>query len=276
VCEFREVIAVALLAEQPKWFRIARSDNSFLVTRVVSTLVALAILAGIASLIKWSFVETLDFAVVYKYRLALLQGLGYTLLITLLSVCLGLFIGTILAICLQLPFAPLRWLISAYVEVLRNTPLVFQLFWVHLVFPYLTGISTTAFQSGCIAMSLQSSAYLADLVRAGIQAVPKGQWDAANALGLPAFSKWAEVILPQAIKIIIPPLANLAIGYFKSSAVLVLLSVGELMTVASRVSTYTFRPIETLTVVGLVYLGLGYLFSTVALRLEQLFKHPET
>jgi polar amino acid transport system permease protein len=125
-------------------------------------------------------------------------------------------------------------------------------------------------------MALQSSAYLADAVRAGIQAIPKGQWDAADALGFSRMWKWFDVVLPQALKIIIPPLANIALGYFKASSVLALLSVGELTTVAARISNYTFKPIETFTAIGVVYLCLGYFLSFLTFQLEKLFKTTQT
>jgi His/Glu/Gln/Arg/opine family amino acid ABC transporter permease subunit len=193
-------------------------------------------------------------------------------LITFFSLLLGLALGFAFACLLYVPFAPLRWLIVSYIEILRDIPLVVALFWIHFALPFATGISTDAFQSGFIAMALQSSAYLADVVRAGIQAVPRGQWDAADSLGLSRAWKWLDVVLPQAFKVIIPPLANIALGYFKASSVLALLSVGELMTVAVRISNYTFKPIETLTTVGAVYLVLGYFLSWLTFRLERLFK----
>jgi His/Glu/Gln/Arg/opine family amino acid ABC transporter permease subunit len=193
-------------------------------------------------------------------------------LITFFSLLLGLALGFAFACLLYVPFAPLRWLIVSYIEILRDIPLVVALFWIHFALPFATGISTDAFQSGFIAMALQSSAYLADVVRAGIQAVPRGQWDAADSLGLSRAWKWLDVVLPQAFKVIIPPLANIALGYFKASSVLALLSVGELMTVAVRISNYTFKPIETLTTVGAVYLLLGYFLSWLTFRLERLFK----
>ena len=193
-------------------------------------------------------------------------------MITFFSLLLGLALGFAFACLLYVPFAPLRWLIVSYIEILRDIPLVVALFWIHFALPFATGISTDAFQSGFIAMALQSSAYLADVVRAGIQAVPRGQWDAADSLGLSRAWKWLDVVLPQAFKVIIPPLANIALGYFKASSVLALLSVGELMTVAVRISNYTFKPIETLTTVGAVYLLLGYFLSWLTFRLERLFK----
>lgn len=242
---------------------------------LVSTAIAAFLIALIASEINWDFVEGLDFASLWIYREAFLQGLIKTVALTGIAVSLGLVFGTLLAAGSQQPFAPLRWLIVAYVEVFRNTPLVLQLFWIHFGVPQFTGISTTPFQSGFLAVTLQSSAYLADIARAGIEAIPRGQWEAADALGLSAKSKWFDVILPQALRLVIPPLANIGVGYFKASAVLALLSVGELTTVASRVAQHSFRPIETFTVVGIIYLILGYILSNMTFRLERLFGKGE-
>ena len=244
--------------------------------RSLPAIVGLAFVAWLAWNINWSFVSNLDFSVIYKYRVALFQGLVNTVWITFASLILGLGLAIIFACLANVRFAPLRWLIAFYVEVLRDVPLVVALFWIHFALPVVTGISTTVFESAFIAMALQSSAYLTDTVRAGIQAIPKGQWDAADALGFTTACKWLDIVLPQAFRIIIPPLANIALGYFKASSVLALLSVGELTTVATRISNYTFKPIETFTFVGLIYLVLGYSLSSLTFRLEDLFKTKRT
>jgi His/Glu/Gln/Arg/opine family amino acid ABC transporter permease subunit len=251
---------------------LTRSASDLLIHWIVPTGAALLIVGWLAAQVDWSFVEGLDFSVVYTYRTALLQGLLTTILITSLSLLLGLALGFAFACLAYVPFAPLRWLIAAYIEVLRDVPLVVALFWIHFALPVVTGISTSAFESGFIAMALQSSAYLADVARAGIQAVPKGQWDAADALGLSRTRKWLDVVLPQALKIIIPPLANIALGYFKASSVLALLSIGELTGVATRISNYTFKPIEIFTTIAIIYLVLGYLLSSMTFRLEKVFR----
>ena len=245
-------------------------------SRFLPAIIGFAFIGWIISDVNWSFVSQLDFSVIYKYRVALLQGLVNTALITFFSLLLGLFLGFVFACLAYVPFAPLRWLITAYVEVLRDIPLVVALFWIHFALPLVTGISTTVFESGFIAMALQSSAYLTDTVRAGIQAIPRGQWYAADALGFSPARKWLDIILPQAFRIVIPPLANIALGYFKASAVLALLSVGELTTIATRISNFTFKPIEIFTFVGLIYLVLGYSLSALTFRLEALFKTRRT
>lgn len=236
---------------------------------LVSTLVGLALLAGIATQVNWAFVRAIDFGALWEYREALAIGLGLTLLTTAIAVGGGLDLGVILAIGLHMPFGILRWIILAYVEIWRNTPLIVQLFWVHFAFPLVTGLSTSALVSGVIAISMQASAYLTDIVRAGIQTVPRGQWEAANALGVPGWSRRVDVILPQALKIMIPPLANVSISFFKTTAILGVLSVGELMTTAYRVAEYGFKPVETFTFAAAVYFVLGTLFSAATHRLEK-------
>jgi polar amino acid transport system permease protein len=192
-----------------------------------------------------------------------------TILITVSALALGLLLGVSLAILLELPVGPLRYIINAYIEIWRNTPLIVQLFWIHFGLPVVTGISTTALESGSLALTLQSSAYLADIARAGIQAVPRGQWDAVKALALPARTKWLEVILPQALRIMIPPLGNLAVSFLNGSALLGVLSVGELMTVSAKVSDYTSKPVEIMTVTALLYLAINLLTSHLISRLER-------
>ena len=246
-----------------------------LFTLYVPTALAVGIVAWVALSVRWSFVAGLEFEFLWTYRWALLRGVLNTVLLTAGAMAIGLPVGFLLAAGMRIPFWPVRALSVAYVEILRNTPLVLQLFWIHYALPLFTGYSTTVFQSGLIAMTLQSSAYLADVARTGIQAVPRGQWEAADSLSLPTWSKWLEVILPQALKIIIPPLANIAIGYFKASAVLALLAVGELMTVGVRIANHTFKPIETLTLVGLIYLVLGYCLSSLTYRLEAIYGKSE-
>jgi polar amino acid transport system permease protein len=264
--------ASLLSAETPiKGIRRRRGLEERLLLGWAPTALAAGIVAWVLSHIKWEFVASLDFAALWPYRFAIAQGVVDTLLLTLLSVALGLVAGTALAAGMQVRFRPMRWVIAAYLEVFRNTPLILQLFWIHFALPRLTGISTTPFQSGFIVMALQSSAYIADVARAGIEAVPRGQWEAAAALGLTRRVAWFDIVLPQAFKIIIPPLANIAIGYFKSSAMLSLLSVGELMTIATRIAQHSFKPIETYTLIGAVYLVLGASLSALTFRLERFY-----
>jgi polar amino acid transport system permease protein len=235
----------------------------------LSLILGLGVLAALYCGIDWKFVRTLDFHVVVEYWRPLAQGVLLTLAITGAALAVGLAVGILLAILIRLPIGPLRIIPLAYIEIWRNTPLIVQLFWVHFGLPVLTGISMTAFESGFLALAMQSSAYLADVTRAGIQAVPRGQWDASFALGLPARTRWLSVILPQALKIMIPAFANLAVSFVNGSALLGLLSVGELMTTATKISDYTFKPIEIMTTVGVIYLVINMILGRLAVGLER-------
>ena len=236
---------------------------------VPSAVLTVAIATALYHFIDWSQIRSLDFGIVLKYWRPLTVAAGTTILITSSALALGLLLGVSLAILLELPVGPLRYVINAYIEIWRNTPLIVQLFWVHFGLPIVTGISTTALESGLLALTLQSSAYLADIARAGIQAVPRGQWDAVKALALPARTKWLEVILPQALKIMIPSLGNLTVSFLNGSALLGVLSVGELMTVSAKISDYTSKPIEIMTVTALLYLAINLLTSHLTSRLER-------
>lgn len=237
---------------------------------IISYLLTAVLLVWLGLHVKWEFVSGLNFIDLWPYRVALLRGLMLTLWISVLAILIGLVLGTLLAILQQLSLGWLRWVVKAYIEVARNTPLIVTLFWVHFALPQVTGINTTALQSGLIAIVFQASGYLADISRAGIQAVPSGQFEAAYALGLTARTKWLRVILPQALKVMIPPLANVSISFFKATSILSVITVGELMSMGLRVSEANFRPIETLTFCGIVYIVLGTLFSRGTQALERL------
>jgi His/Glu/Gln/Arg/opine family amino acid ABC transporter permease subunit len=236
--------------------------------------VLVAIAIGVYNFIDWSQIGTLDFGIIIKFWRPLATAAGMTIAITAAALACGLVIGIVLAILLELRIGFLRYVLNAYIEIWRNTPLIVQLFWVHFGLPMLTGISTTALQSGLLALTLQSSAYLADIARAGIQAVPRGQWDAAMALSLPTRTKWLEIILPQALKVMIPPLGNLAVSFLNGSALLGVLSVGELMTISTRISDYTSKPIEIMTVVALIYLAINVATTYLTNRLERFAGAP--
>ena len=166
-------------------------------------------------MIDWEYLAGLRFSVVWEYREALFEGFLITLTLTFASTVMGFFGGVILAIGSQSALRPLRWLVAAYVEVWRNTPLLVQVFWIHFALPTITGISTTAFQSGLITLTLNVTAYFTEIARAGIESINRGQWEASRSLGLPTWTTWTSVILPQAIRIIVPPMASMVIGYLQ-------------------------------------------------------------
>lgn len=236
-------------------------------------LVTLLVLAALNLNIR--IVQGLDFGILWKYRDALLGGLAMTLALTGAASICGVFFGTMLAIVTQLPMAPARWMAIGYVELFRNTPIVVQVFWIHFALPLVSGVNTTAVTSGIIAIVLQASAYFGEIVRGGIRSVPTGYREASDALGIPVVTRWRRVILPPAFRIMIPPLVNMTISFFKASAILTVLQVGELMTVSTRISNAIFKPIEILTVAACVYFIIGYAISRSTQWFEQALARRE-
>lgn len=212
-------------------------------------------------MIDFDYLATLDFSVPWEYRWQLLHGLWISFFLMLASSGAGLALGVVLAITSRTKHAVLRWMITAYVEFFRNTPLLVQLVWIHFVLPLLTGINTTPLVSGVLALTLNVTAYFSEIARAGINSVGKGQWEGAQALGLHALPIWWRVILPQALRIMIPPLAGMVINIFKATAILSILAIDDLMRVATRISNTTFKPVEMITAAALLYLILGSLLA---------------
>lgn len=223
-------------------------------------------------MIDFGFFAALDPSLLWTYREALLIGILTTLGLTLAAVAGALVLGTLLAILGRSQVRPVAWSVVAYVELWRNTPLLVQLMWVHFALPLLTGVATTPVQSALIALTLNAAAYFTEIVRGGIEAVPRGQWEASRALGLPPRLIFRFVVLPQALRIMLPPLANMAISVFKGTTIVSILSAGELIQVANRISNFTFKSVEVFTFAALVYLALGTVFDLGVRRLERRLK----
>ena len=151
---------------------------------------------------------------------------------------------------------------------MRGTPLLVQLYFLFYVVPQY-GISSSAFMTGVVGMSLYFSAYCAEVFRAGITNIPKGQWDVARALSLPPNRIWSDVILPQVGRSVIPPLGNYAIVIFKQSALLSTITVGELLHAAQEIASENYRYIEPITMVGILYFAISYPAALGLRRLEK-------
>lgn len=219
-------------------------------------------------MIDFDYLASLDFGVPWEFRWQLLQGAVMTMYLATFSSIVGLMLGILLAIVIRSGHPIAKYTALSYVEFFRNTPLLVQLIWIHFVLPLATGINTSPLASGLIALTLNVTAYFCEIARAGINSVPKGQWEAASALGLHWFAAWRQVILPQALRVMIPPLANMVINIFKATAILSILAVDDLMRVAIRISNSTFKPVEMITAAALIYLVMGSILAFGADALE--------
>ena len=214
---------------------------------------------GALELIKKPLIDFVDMAV--KYYPYFLKGTVNTLLLSLLATTIGFLLGMILAL-LRISASKnwflklLRTLAGAYIELIRGTPLLVQLL---LIFNSTTGMSRYA--AGVIALSLNSAAYVAEIIRAGIQSVDKGQMEAARSLGLSSFITYKEIILPQAVKNILPALGNEFIVLIKETAIVSMVGIVDLMYGVSIVQSKTYKPVPPLIVALLIYLALTLTLS---------------
>jgi len=183
----------------------------------------------------------------------MLEGIWVTLKFVFFAIILGAILGTILALFKIGSIKPLRWFADAYTSIFRGTPLILQLMIIYYSIPQLTGYDISPFLSAILAFGLNSSAYISEIIRAGIQAVDKGQMEAAQALGIPYRAMMKDIILPQALKNILPALMNEFITLTKESAIVSTIGYLDLMRRAQVVGSDLFRNFEPLLFVGLIY-----------------------
>lgn len=200
-------------------------------------------------------------AILEKYYMVFLKGLGGTLWISALVVACGTVLGIFIALFHMSKIKPLRWLADVYIEILRGTPVLLQLYFFWLILPKLLPIELTDTACILVALVINASAYISEIIRAGIGAVDVGQWEAARSLGLSEKNVMTRVILPQAIKNILPALGNEFISTVKGTSLASVFFVGELMTSYKTVQSATFLALQSLTIVGIIYFVLNFVLS---------------
>ena len=211
---------------------------------------------------------TFKFDVVWANLGFLLQGIQVTLMVTVAALASGLALGLIVALARM---SKRRWLYMpaiAYVEVFRNTPALIQLMWVYYCLPILTGLEISAAASATLALAVNGAAYIAEIIRGGIQSVDRGQVEAARTLGMSHVQTMRKIVLPQAFRRMIPPFVNESVSILKFSSLVSVLGVADLTYQATVLSTTTFRPIEIFTFIAVVYFILCTTLSYFARRLE--------
>ena len=211
------------------------------------------------------------------WKVFLFEGLKNTLLLTCISVALGTVLGTIVAMGKMSKFAPLRWLVSVYVEVLRGTPILLQLYLFYFVLPQiLPFLKLSQFVWVSIALCVNSSAYVSEVIRSGIQAVDKGQTEAARSLGMSESQTMIKIILPQAIRNILPALGNEFIMMLKETSLASTFFLGDIMTSYNVVKGATFLTLEPLTIVAIIYLCLTFPLSKIVEKFEKKMASPNS
>ncbi len=210
-----------------------------------------------------------------EYKTLFLHGLGMTVWMGLLTVMISTVFGSIMAMLRRSnwgigPIKPIRMLAAVYVEVIRGTPILLQLYFFYFMLPqFLPFLELDEFTCVLVACCVNSTAYVCEIVRAGIQAVDPGQAEAARSLGLSSGQALRKVILPQAVKNILPALCNEFIAVVKETSLASTFFIGELMTQFKTINGITFRVLEPLTIVGLIYFILTFVLSKLIAVLER-------
>ncbi len=212
---------------------------------------------GAGGLVKYRF----DFEFLAEAWPEFLFGALLTLKLTAAAIVLGLLFGTLCAVARTSGIVWLRRLITAYVEIIRNTPLLVQTFWLFFGLASL-GLKMSAFVAALVALTVNVTAYSSEIIRAGIESIRKGQIEAAQSLGLSRFDILRDVVLPPAIERVFPALTSQFVLMMLASSIMSQISAEELMAVAGRVQSETFRGLEIYLIAAVVYLLLA-----LALRL---------
>ncbi|QDV90795.1 Inner membrane amino-acid ABC transporter permease protein YecS [Phycisphaerae bacterium RAS2] len=207
--------------------------------------------------------------VVRTYGGILLRAAGMTVLLTFVSMPLAMLLGLIVALIRMYGPAALRWLCAMYVEVLRGTPVMLQLYVIFFILPQVLPFSFSPVAAAIIGLAVNYSAYEAEIYRAGLQAIPRGQMEAALALGMTRGTALRRVIVPQAVRIVVPPVTNDFIAMFKDTSVCSVIAVTELTKQYNMLANSTGEVLKLAALTAGLYLAMSYPLSIVARRLEK-------
>lgn len=219
----------------------------------------------------------LDFSVLAGKMKYFYEGIQFTILISFLSVLFGVIFGSVLTLMKRSKFKigkvnPLSILATAYIEIIRGTPMLLQIMLVYYGFDQLLGIDMKALTAGIIAVSLNSAAYVSEIIRAGIDAVDKGQLEAARSLGMSQLMAMKLIIIPQAIKNILPAIGNEFVTVIKESSMASVIGVGEIMYSVKVVTGQTYRSFEPLIVAAVFYFVITFTLGRVVNYIERRMK----
>ncbi len=214
----------------------------------------------------------MDFKDVIPQMPFILEGLKVTLSIVVVSLFLGFILGILLTLCKISVFKPLIWLADFYTSIFRGTPLVLQLLIIYFGLPQLLGFQIDQYWAAVAAFSLNSAAYVSEIIRAGINAIDKGQKEAAVALGIPYAKMMKDLLLPQAFKNISPALVNEMITLTKESAIVTVIGLGDVMRRAYQAGAVTYNYLEPLIFAGLIYYVIVLILTFVGKSVERKLK----
>jgi polar amino acid transport system permease protein len=209
------------------------------------------------------------FNVVWDYKIVFLKGAIVTAQLTATAFLIAICIGLILAFMRISSFALVRAPAKVYVELFRSTPALVQLVWIYYALPIVTGVQLSNFTSVALGLGMHTSAYYCEVIRAGIIAVDRGQSDAAKAVGMRQSQAMRRIILPQAVRFMVPPFMNETANLIKLTTLGSVLAVYELLHSSDNLITDTYRPLEIYTAVAVVFAAIIYPLIWASGRLEK-------
>ena len=210
-----------------------------------------------------------DFSAIIAYKALLLVGLQNTVILGVTCLVLGLFFGIFVGAARYSRNPVFHWPSTAFVEVFRNTPVLVQIIWFFFAFPIISPFEINAFTAAALGLTLNTTAFSSEIYRAGIQSIDRGQWEAAKALGMGYIDQMRRIIMPQAVKRMIPAFMNRAVELMKMTSLASVIAYGELMHQAKTISTIAFNPIEMYSAVALLFFALIYPAALLVQRFEQ-------
>jgi len=208
-----------------------------------------------------------------KYGMNFVNGLGTTLLLAFISVAIGCLIGAIVAIMKLAKNKPLNWIATVYIEIIRDTPLLLQLYFFYFLLPdIMPALKLSKFTCIAVALVINSGAYMSEIFRSGIQSIDRGQTEAARSLGLSASQTMLRIVLPQAFKNVLPAMCNEFVAVTKETSLASTFYVGDLMTQYQTISGKTYLVIEPLIIIGVIYFVVTFAMSKLIAVLERRLK----
>ncbi len=238
--------------------------------RIIAILSTFVIFSGCVGNYNWGWYAISPFNQLGSTNISfLISGLGFTVSVSIISIFFATLLGLLISIIGLSKLKFVRYINITYIEIIRSVPVLVMILWIYYGLPVLVGINFTAFTAGIIALSICDSPFLAEIFRSGFEAVPKGQNEAGTSLGMRFYERFRLIILPQAIKIILPALGNQFVYMLKMSSLVSIIGLNELTRKANELVVSQYRPLEIYTFLVLEYLVLILVISYLVRRMEK-------
>ncbi|KMO41285.1 ABC transporter permease [Methylobacterium variabile] len=210
-----------------------------------------------------------DFSFLIQYSRLIAVGAAYTIGFTILTAISGFTVGGLIAMVRLSGTRLVALPLMAVMEVFRCTPVLVQLVWVYYALPILTGVELAPSTAAFITLTLYGASFFAEIIRGGITSIDLGQWDAGRALGMRRGALMRRIVLPQALKRMIPPLVNQVVLQLKNTSLLSVLAVPDLLYQGQLITSATYKPLETYTMIAVIYFIILFPLTTLAYGLEK-------